>query len=227
MAEPDASPSRSAGAWRLVPAVAAALATVWFAGFLGPVAQGEIPTLVLPWLPRLGIAFAFRLDGLALAFALLICGIGALILLYAATYFRTDRRLGALLAILTTFAVAMLGLVTADELQYYDLSRCHLAVLSSCESALGAWSNGQGLASLQQALDQWRDESVDTFLTSYRTALTDSRLWPANSEDADKVLQFFVLEKAFYEIEYELAHRPEWLRVALSGALRALGDEQP
>lgn len=115
MAEPDASPSRSAGAWRLVPAVAAALATVWFAGFLGPVAQGEIPTLVLPWLPRLGIAFAFRLDGLALAFALLICGIGALILLYAATYFRTDRRLGALLAILTTFAVAMLGLVTADD----------------------------------------------------------------------------------------------------------------
>ncbi|MEZ5763658.1 MAG: maltose alpha-D-glucosyltransferase [Xanthobacteraceae bacterium] len=82
-------------------------------------------------------------------------------------------------------------------------------------------------ASVQQALDQWRDESVDTFLTSYRTALTDSRLWPANSEDADKVLQFFVLEKAFYEIEYELAHRPEWLRVALSGALRALGDEQP
>ena len=52
----------------------------------------------MPWVPALGIDFAFRLDGLALAFALLICGIGAMVFLYAATYFRTDRRLGSLLA---------------------------------------------------------------------------------------------------------------------------------
>ena len=59
--------------------------------------------------------FAFRLDGLALAFALLICGIGALVLLYTATYFRTDRRLGSLLLTLVAFAISMLGLVTADD----------------------------------------------------------------------------------------------------------------
>ena len=38
------------------------------------------------------------------------------------------------------------------------------------------------------------------------------------------VLRLFLLEKAFYEIEYELAHRPDWLRVALSGALRILHE---
>lgn len=100
---------------RLLPAVGAALATVWFAGFVPAVAGGEIPELVIPWVPSLGIELAFRLDGLALAFALLISGIGALVLLYTATYYRTDRRLGSLLLTLLAFAVSMLGLTLADD----------------------------------------------------------------------------------------------------------------
>jgi maltose alpha-D-glucosyltransferase / alpha-amylase len=38
-------------------------------------------------------------------------------------------------------------------------------------------------------------------------------------------LNFFLLEKAFYEIEYELAYRPEWLRVPLAGTLRVLSQQ--
>jgi multicomponent Na+:H+ antiporter subunit A len=106
---------REAGAWRLLPAIGAAAVTVWFAGFIGPVSGGATPELVLPWVPALDIDFAFRLDGLSLAFALLISGIGAMVFLYAATYFRTDRRLGSLLVTLVAFAIAMLGLVTADD----------------------------------------------------------------------------------------------------------------
>jgi maltose alpha-D-glucosyltransferase/alpha-amylase len=40
------------------------------------------------------------------------------------------------------------------------------------------------------------------------------------------MLRFFLLEKAFYEIDYELAHRPDWLRVALGGALRVLRKQE-
>ena len=80
---------------------------------------------------------------------------------------------------------------------------------------------------LQTALAQWRDESTHTFLTSYRAAMTDGRLWPSDPAAADNLLRFFLLEKAFYEIEYELAHRPDWLRVALSGALRVLREGGP
>ena len=43
------------------------------------------------------------------------------------------------------------------------------------------------------------------------------RLWPADPHAAERLLNFFLLEKAFYEIEYELAHRPDWLRVPLTG----------
>jgi maltose alpha-D-glucosyltransferase/alpha-amylase len=79
---------------------------------------------------------------------------------------------------------------------------------------------------LQTALAQWRDESTETFLSAYRAAMTDARLWPTDLAAADNMLRFFLLEKAFYEIEYELAHRPDWLRVALSGALRVLGERE-
>src|SRR5262249_10151772 len=50
--------------------------------------------------------------------------------------------------------------------------------------------------------------------------LSDTRLWPQSPEAADRLLDFFLLEKAFYEIEYELAHRPDWLRVPLAGTWR-------
>ncbi|HVL20317.1 MAG TPA: proton-conducting transporter membrane subunit, partial [Amaricoccus sp.] len=100
---------------RFLPAVAAAAATLGFAGLVPAVGRGEIPSVGAPWVPLLGIDFAFRIDGLALAFALLICGIGALVLLYTAAYFATDRRLGSLLVTLVAFAVSMLGLVCADD----------------------------------------------------------------------------------------------------------------
>ena len=107
--------SRAPRPWRFAPALLAAAAALWFAGFVPAVARGEIPELVIPWVPALGVELAFRLDGLALAFALLISGIGAMVFLYAASYFRTDRRLGSLLLTLVAFAISMLGLVTADD----------------------------------------------------------------------------------------------------------------
>jgi multicomponent Na+:H+ antiporter subunit A len=117
VARPAQQPAilQNAGPWRFLPALLALAATLWFARFIGPVSHGEIPELVFPWVPALSIEFAFRLDGLALAFAMLISGIGALCFLYASAYFRSDRRLGGLLLILIAFAISMLGIVTADD----------------------------------------------------------------------------------------------------------------
>jgi maltose alpha-D-glucosyltransferase/alpha-amylase len=98
------------------------------------------------------------------------------------------------------------------------------SVSAALERSLQVKSDDSGL--LRAALAQWRDESTETFLTSYRAAMTDARLWPVDPAAADDLLRFFLLEKAFYEIEYELAHRPDWLRVALNGALRVLGERE-
>ncbi len=117
MAETPDEPTitREAGIWRFIPAVIAALVTLWFTKFISPVANGQYPEYVVTWVESAGVSFAFRLDGLSLAFALLICGIGAMVFLYASAYFRSDRRLLSLQLTLIAFAISMLGLTTADD----------------------------------------------------------------------------------------------------------------
>jgi maltose alpha-D-glucosyltransferase / alpha-amylase len=63
-------------------------------------------------------------------------------------------------------------------------------------------------------------------MAAYRSSLSDTKLWPQSAEAADRLLDFFLLEKAFYEIEYELAHRPDWLRVPLAGTWRILSRSE-
>jgi maltose alpha-D-glucosyltransferase / alpha-amylase len=75
------------------------------------------------------------------------------------------------------------------------------------------------------ALAGWRDRATATFLAAYRETMANQRLWPADPQVARQILNFFLLEKAFYEIEYELSHRPEWLRVALTGIIRILSKQ--
>jgi maltose alpha-D-glucosyltransferase/alpha-amylase len=52
--------------------------------------------------------------------------------------------------------------------------------------------------------------------------LTDPRLWPQDRGKANRLLDFFLLEKVFYEIEYEMSYRPDWVGVPVRGALRIL-----
>ncbi|WP_374668246.1 monovalent cation/H+ antiporter subunit A [Ramlibacter sp.] len=68
------------------------------------------------WLPEAGLNLSLRVDGLALLFALLITGIGALIVLYAAWYLGPDDPPGKLYAQLMLFMAAMLGVVHSDNL---------------------------------------------------------------------------------------------------------------
>ena len=77
---------------------------------------------------------------------------------------------------------------------------------------------------LGTALAEWRERAAAAFLAAYRETMTSRHLWPADPLAARRMLDFFVLEKAFYEIEYELAYRPDWLRVPLTGALRILSE---
>jgi maltose alpha-D-glucosyltransferase / alpha-amylase len=91
---------------------------------------------------------------------------------------------------------------------------------AALERALKSAPDEQGR--IARALDGWREHSVTAFLAAYRQTLGDARLWPGSLADADRLLDFFLLEKAFYEIEYELAHRPDWLRVPLAGTWRIL-----
>jgi maltose alpha-D-glucosyltransferase / alpha-amylase len=78
---------------------------------------------------------------------------------------------------------------------------------------------------LASALAEWRNRAAAVFLAAYREFMTDQRLWPADPQSAERMLNFFLIEKALCEIEYELNHRPDWLRVPLSGMLQLLSPQ--
>lgn len=77
---------------------------------------GHTLLLHVDWVPDIGLHLGFRLDGLALMFALLIAAIGVLIVLYAAYYLGPEDSAGKFFAQLMLFMGAMLGVVLADNL---------------------------------------------------------------------------------------------------------------
>jgi len=77
---------------------------------------------------------------------------------------------------------------------------------------------------LRAAVMEWRNRAMAAFLTGYRETMRDSQLWPADPHATDALINFFLLERVLYDIEDELAHRPEWLRIPLTGLLRILSD---
>ena len=77
---------------------------------------------------------------------------------------------------------------------------------------------------LATALAEWRNRAAAAFLAAYREFMSDQRLWPSDLQSAERMLNFFLIEKALCEIEYELNNRPDWLRVPLTGMLQLLSQ---
>jgi multicomponent Na+:H+ antiporter subunit A len=69
----------------------------------------------LPWAPSLGLSLSFNIDGLGLLFALLITGIGTLVVLYASAYLEGHPQAGRFYASLFAFMGAMLGVALSDN----------------------------------------------------------------------------------------------------------------
>lgn len=111
-------------AWLL--AIAPALAFAHFLSFLPEIAAGEVVTGGYVWVPSFNLSFSWFIDGLSLTFALLITGIGTLIVLYAGGYMKGHPQQGRFLAFLLLFMGAMLGVVVSDSLMmlfvYWELT---------------------------------------------------------------------------------------------------------
>jgi multicomponent Na+:H+ antiporter subunit A len=100
-------------AWVL--ALVPAFNFVHFSGFLGTVSDGGRVAGGYEWIPSLDVAFSWYIDGLSLTFALLITGIGALIVLYAGGYLKGHPQQGRFFSFILMFMGAMQGLVVADS----------------------------------------------------------------------------------------------------------------
>ena len=103
-------------------AVAGVTFTVSLAAFVGlltnlpTVLAGEVVTARIDWMPLLGLNFTLMLDSLGFFFAMLILGIGLLVIAYARHYLSRDDNIGEFFTYLLLFQGAMVGIVLSDNI---------------------------------------------------------------------------------------------------------------
>jgi maltose alpha-D-glucosyltransferase/alpha-amylase len=73
-----------------------------------------------------------------------------------------------------------------------------------------------------QLAEAWRHRAVDGFRAAYRKAMRGCPAYPVSKKQAREMIAFFTLEKAIYEVSYELANRPAWTDIPLQGVLNIL-----
>ncbi len=55
-----------------------------------------------------------------------------------------------------------------------------------------------------------------TFLRAYKNGARGQCFYPDATDDAERLLNVFMLDKAIYELAYEAQHRPDWLEAPLT-----------
>jgi multicomponent K+:H+ antiporter subunit A len=100
----------------------------WLAGFVAltcaalvaslypEVSDGGVVRFALPWIPQLGVDLQLRMDGYAWMFAMLVAGIGTLVVLYARYYMSPADPVPRFFSFLLAFMGAMLGVVLSGNL---------------------------------------------------------------------------------------------------------------
>jgi maltose alpha-D-glucosyltransferase/alpha-amylase len=69
---------------------------------------------------------------------------------------------------------------------------------------------------------RWIDSVSRAFLGSYLATAATGKLVPEARDEVDVLLDIHLLEKAIYEISYELNNRPDWVTIPLRGVVRVL-----
>jgi trehalose synthase-fused probable maltokinase len=93
---------------------------------------------------------------------------------------------------------------------------------------LRSFSYAASASALERGIEPptgWEGRARSEFLTGY-LAEADPTIIPDGSA-LERRLRLFELEKALYEVHYELGHRPDWVRVPVAGILQLLDEEPP
>ena len=90
-------------------------------------------------------------------------------------------------------------------------------------SGLAEWDEGD--QALLDLLAAWEERSRTAFLEGYYGHHGIAELLPSSADDRDALLAAFELDKAVYELGYELGHRPDKVSIPLEGISRLLPPE--
>ena len=77
---------------------------------------------------------------------------------------------------------------------------------------------------LQRAADRWYKLIRDTFTEEYFAVFGNNHLLFKNNNEINYLLQFHLLEKAVYELGYEINYRPTWVKIPLKGIVEVIRE---
>jgi maltokinase len=92
---------------------------------------------------------------------------------------------------------------------------------------LRSFAYAASAATIQRSVDPpkgWEDRCRTEFLEGYLDTAEPSLL-PSSRDQIARLLMVFELEKAVYELRYELHNRPDWVAIPVAGILRMLGQQ--
>jgi maltose alpha-D-glucosyltransferase / alpha-amylase len=99
----------------------------------------------------------------------------------------------------------------------------------ACCSALAARTAGMVIgpeeaARLRAWTQFWTTWTSAAFLRAYLAVAAEQPFLPRQNESSQLLLDVYLLEKAMYELRYELNNRPDWARIPLRGMLQLLDE---
>jgi maltose alpha-D-glucosyltransferase/alpha-amylase len=77
----------------------------------------------------------------------------------------------------------------------------------------------EGVTRLEPWAQLWERSAAAEFLRAYRETAQGADFLPPRNTDFHKLLNIFLLDKALYEVRYELNSRPLWIRIPLMGIM--------
>jgi len=83
------------------------------------------------------------------------------------------------------------------------------------------------LTDFQKFCAEWRILAEQKFLERYRETIDGCPVWPRDSEAAADLLNLLILDKAVYEIGYEIANRPNWVGIPVQAVVELLQAPRP
>ena len=102
------------------------------------------------------------------------------------------------------------------------LRSCSYAAYAGLDQYVAAHpelAGGSGADHLAGWARLWQNSAAGEFLRGYRDAIAANPALLPSPQSAQQLLDAYQLEKAAYELVYELDNRPEWVRIPLNGIL--------